>query len=109
MPARYVTLLLCVCVMFAVPRANGADGHTIRGIVTTTGGAPLANAKVLLRADETRNAEYGTFTKTDGSFIFRNVVNGRYEVSVTRDGYLPWTGQAKPSWPSPIVTLVVSG
>jgi protocatechuate 3,4-dioxygenase beta subunit len=109
MPARYITLLLCVCVMFAVPRANGADGHTIRGIVTNTGGAPLANAKVLLRADETRNAEYGTFTASDGSFILRNVVNGRYEVSVTRDGYLPWTGPAKPSWPSPIVTLVVSG
>ena len=94
--------------MFAAEGANAADGHTIRGVVTTNDGVPLANARILLRADETGKAEYGTLTATDGSFIVRNVANARYRFLVNKDGYLPWTGQAKPRWPSPNVTLVIT-
>src|SRR5437016_3390114 len=108
MLARYAALFVCFRVMFAAEGANAADGHTIRGIVTTNDGLPLAKARILLRADETGNAEYGTLTATDGTFIVRNVANGRYRFFANKDGYLPWTGQSKPRWPSPNVTFVIT-
>jgi protocatechuate 3,4-dioxygenase beta subunit len=108
MHARLIVLFVCVCVVFAGNGANAVDGHTVRGVVTTNDGKPIADAKVVLRADDTGRAEYGTLTATDGSFTIRNVANAHYQFIVNKEGYLTWTGQAKPKWPAPNVSLVIS-
>lgn len=79
--------------------------HTIRGTVTTTDGAVIPNASVVLRAEDTDRAQYGTLTARDGSFTLRDIANSRYRFVIQKDGYLQWTGQTNPRWPGPNVVL----
>lgn len=61
----------------------------IQGIVVRASNDPLSKANVELRADGANGAllERAT-TDADGRFVFQNVQVGRYQVTVTRSGYV---------------------
>jgi hypothetical protein len=102
---RNSVLFLCSCALVCAVEANAAEGHVIRGVVTTTDDTPLANAKVVLRSDETGQPEYGTLTERDGGFVLRDVSNGRYRFIVEKEGYVSWYGQQRPNGPGIILVM----
>jgi Carboxypeptidase regulatory-like domain len=91
---RNSVLFLFSCALVCSLEANAAEGHVIRGVVTTTDDTPLANAKVVLRSDETGQAEYGTLTERDGRFFLHEVGNGRYRFIVEKEGYVDTSAPA---------------
>jgi protocatechuate 3,4-dioxygenase beta subunit len=60
----------------------------IHGIVTDAAGAPVANARVILRDDASARAEYGTLSSTDGTFSFKDIAPGRYRLLAEKNGYI---------------------
>ena len=62
----------------------------LRGYVTGTGGAPLADAQVGVRSSET-NQTRGTITNASGFFYIGGLRPGAYEVTVRRIGFAPET------------------
>jgi protocatechuate 3,4-dioxygenase beta subunit len=99
------TVVLFLWFLFLAGVGATATRHMVRGTVTTTDGAAIANASVVLRTEETGRAQYGTLTAGDGSFTLRDIANGRYRFAVQKDGYLQWAAQLKPRWPGANVIL----
>ena len=70
-------------------RAQTATGN-LRGYVTATAGAPVADAQVVARYVET-NARRVTVTNASGFYYLGGLRPGRYELSVRRIGLAPQT------------------
>lgn len=71
--------LLILCIAFV----NIANAQTIRGKVTDAAtGEPLVGASVSLE-----HTKFNTVANLDGSYVFKNVPAGKYEVKVKYTGY----------------------
>jgi len=69
-------------------------------------GTPLKNATVQLSAEADREHTIATKTTADGRFALKNVPVGRYELTVSRNGYVTAKyGQKKPRDPGAAFTL----
>ena len=70
--------LLVLCIAFV----SIASGQTIRGKVTDTStGEPLVGATVSLE-----HTKFNTIANLNGSYVFKNVPAGKYEVKVKYSG-----------------------
>ncbi len=67
---------------------NGIALGTLAGTVTATGGAPIANASVVV------NALPAVLTNTSGAYSIPNLNAGTVNVTVTATGYVPYNGTA---------------
>lgn len=82
-------LLVCVlsCCIYSVAIAQGVTTSSISGVIRDDKGAPLPGATVIARHDPS-GTEYGTSTRTDGSFTIPNTrVGGPYTITTTFVGY----------------------
>ncbi len=88
----------------SVPRKETC---TLSGtVVRKLDGAPLKGATVWLGSDENREHTIATTTAADGRFELRNVPEGRYTLTVHRNGYVDAQyGQKKPNDPGATLTL----
>ena len=77
--------------MPSIANAQTATGN-VRGYVTATAGAPLANAQVGARLLST-NAMRGTTTNDAGFYYLAGLRPGAYEITVRRIGMQPQTRQ----------------
>lgn len=88
-PSHAFLLVAATCGLLAFPAAAAppaapAPAPPIRGIVTDSAGAPLANARVTLGP-----ANRVTTTNSAGVFLFRAVPAGAYHLDVALIGYAP--------------------
>jgi protocatechuate 3,4-dioxygenase beta subunit len=75
-------------------------------VVKMADGTPLKNATVLLSAEADREHTIATKTAADGQFALKSVPAGRYQLMVSRNGYVSAKyGQKKPSDPGAAFTL----
>ena len=89
--------------------ATGSKEETCRvsgTVVKMADGTPLKNATVQLSAEADREHTIATKTTADGRFALKNVPVGRYELTVSRNGYVTAKyGQKKPRDPGAAFTL----
>src|SRR6266481_6351641 len=79
--------LIVVCMMSApVTWAQSAATGTIFGLVTDPTGAVVVNATVTI-VDTTTGEARTTQTNDSGRYIITNLVNGRYDISITKMGF----------------------
>ena len=83
--AKVIALSLC---LFLCPRLNAqVTVGTLVGRIASSTGAPIASA--VLTAKNTANGDTSSTTaKADGSFSFRNLLPGVFEVRVTAKGFV---------------------
>ncbi|MFT3824198.1 MAG: TonB-dependent receptor [Chitinophagaceae bacterium] len=83
MKPKQTLLLLHALIISLISFANTEDNNgTIRGKVTTNDNQPAASVTVILK-----NSKRTTFTGEDGTFIFRNLPAGLYELEISTVGY----------------------
>ncbi len=80
------SLLAFVCFLFVQIASGQTFTSSITGVVTDPSGAPVSNAKVVLRNMGT-NDERQNATHNDGSYQFTNLNPGTYQVTVTAPGF----------------------
>jgi hypothetical protein len=84
---RYILLLVGLMLLPFVAFAQSTTTGSIEGTITDNIGEPLPGATVVAVHMPT-GTEYGTSTRADGRYTFRNVrVGGPYEVRVTFIGF----------------------
>jgi len=86
MPAARILLpLLIIMIVFGLISLakSGPDMGQVAGIITTSAGRPLGNAKIML-------AEIAatTFAEADGSFLIENVPSGTYTLQISARGFV---------------------
>ncbi|NML21483.1 SusC/RagA family TonB-linked outer membrane protein [Pseudoflavitalea sp. G-6-1-2] len=64
--------------------------HSIRGTVLDADNKPVADASVVLNG-----TKYGTSTNANGEFVFGNIPEGEYELSVSSVGFGKYTQKVK--------------
>ena len=89
----FLTTLALIWIGAASLSAQTSTGN-LRGVVTGTGGAPMANAAVTARDLET-NQTRGTMTNSDGAYYLGGLRPASYEVQVRRIGQEPQTRQIR--------------
>jgi Carboxypeptidase regulatory-like domain len=70
------------------PDAESVRG-SIEGVVTRAGAADVAARQLSGAIVELKPGNTSVTTDASGAFIFRNLVPGRYTISVKRDGFIP--------------------
>lgn len=89
--ARAALLLAALVVVTAVaPVEAGVTTAGIQGLVRDDQGQPLADAEVVLQ-HQTYGTESRLKTSDKGKFIQIGLKPGPYTVTVTRDGFAPWS------------------
>jgi len=84
----FVLLLMPVAVFVLWPEVvrGQVATATINGTITDSSGAPLPEAALTLKNVGT-NVERSTSTNGSGSYVFVNIVPGRYTLKVSKDGF----------------------
>ena len=85
-PALLVLAVLAVLLALAAPVAAQRTNASIRGTVTDTGGAAVADAEVSLVGPATGYAR-ATTTDKGGVFVFGDVPAGLYDITVSHAGF----------------------
>ncbi|HQZ39740.1 MAG TPA: TonB-dependent receptor [Vicinamibacterales bacterium] len=86
-PLRGLAFALLVALSSAGPaHAAQVAGGAIAGIVCDPGGAPLPGASLLLLASETGLGQLAA-SNQEGRFLFAALGPGRYDLSITLDGF----------------------
>ena len=80
-----VALIVTMTGSMSSARAQGLTGQ-ISGTVTDSGGGVLPGASVVVKNAGT-NSTRETVTGTDGSFVFPDLLAGRYDITVTVSGF----------------------
>ena len=80
-----VALIVTMTGAMSSARAQGLTGQ-ISGTVTDSGGGVLPGASVVIKNAGT-NSTRETVTGTDGSFVFPDLLAGRYDITVTVSGF----------------------
>ena len=88
-------LIVLVCTYNAYgqfPFGGGAKGPTIKGKITGTlidsiTGESVGFAAIALKKSGKKDVIDGTLSEDNGTFVFQNVVNGKYDVLVSFLGY----------------------
>ena len=85
---KYRCALLCFLTLSVSPFVWPVVFSSVRGVVHDPDHRPVANAKVLVRS---ASSDYSETLKTDseGEFETTRVPVGKYQVTVTRDGFEP--------------------
>ena len=84
-----VTLLFCACLGLTPLVQAQAGGFRIAGkVVSSTSGAPLAQARVTIASVEDRDETKSLITGDDGGFAFTGVAAGKYSLSAARRGFI---------------------
>jgi Carboxypeptidase regulatory-like domain len=80
---------------------------TVSGMVVKLAGSePLRKAKLTLRSADDRTRSVTIATNSDGSFTFKGIDAGRYQLKASRVGYVTAEyGQRKPNDPGAVLTL----
>jgi hypothetical protein len=83
-------ILIALLALLAPPALAQQPPGSIQGLVSKAGtGAPLSKATVEIRGDDSSTAPTHTTTSdNDGRFLIPNVRPGRYQVMVSRPGYV---------------------
>jgi hypothetical protein len=93
MPNRFVkmSLLLALLALALVPAALHAQSFngSISGVVADQSGSPVANADLVLRNQAT-GVEWKRASGADGTYAFRNLLPGTYEVTAAFAGFQPY-------------------
>ena len=94
MPNRFVkmSLLLALLALALVPAALHAQSFngSISGTVADPSGSPVANADMVLKNSAT-GVELKRASGADGTYAFRNLLPGTYEVTAAFAGFQPYT------------------
>jgi outer membrane receptor for ferrienterochelin and colicins len=91
---RIVACVLCtLTVLTAVPLSAQSSNGRISGTVTADG-LPLIKANVLLEGSSLPGGRIGTLSEADGTFDFRRLAAGTYDVTATFIGYSRQTAVA---------------
>ena len=89
--SRLFRIVFVVAVLVAIAgattsvRAQGLTGQ-ISGIVTDSGGGVLPGATVVIKNAGT-NSTRETVTGADGAFLFPDLLAGKYDITVTVNGF----------------------
>jgi uncharacterized surface anchored protein len=87
-----LTALVLLCAAFPSPaqeQSNSSNTGSIRGtVIDTKTSQPLNGAAVSLHGLQSAGAWNSATTAADGSFTFRGLAAGRYQLSATHTGYL---------------------
>lgn len=86
--ARAAGLLAIVLIAQTVSAQQSRTAVLQGAVVTMATGEPIANAAVELRALDGSSRLYSNSSQRDGSFVFRNVPPGRYQLTAMRPGYV---------------------
>src|SRR5262249_22898448 len=84
--------ILWIALWFLAPQAvvRAPSRASIGGTVVRAGASVIAVGQQLPEARvELKPGNASVYTNADGVFTFRNLVPGRYTISVTRDGFIP--------------------
>ena len=68
---------------------------TIAGRVTTSKGAPVADAAVMITGDSPGHRDIAALTNAQGEYRLGSLVPGRYTLIVNAAGYAPHSGKAQ--------------
>src|SRR5262245_28042567 len=89
-----VALLVAISGVMSDARAQGLTGQ-ISGTVTDSGGGVLPGATVVLKNAGT-NLTRETVTGADGTFVFPDLLAGKYDISVTMNGFKTYEQKGVP-------------
>jgi len=82
--------ILCVSIVLTVlgwsQIAAQSKAVALSGTVTFASGAPVANARVIIKNATTNEVVYGVTTNPDGSFAIHNLSPGSYDIAVAKQG-----------------------
>ncbi|HVP54983.1 MAG TPA: carboxypeptidase-like regulatory domain-containing protein [Candidatus Eisenbacteria bacterium] len=99
------TLLIYACVALATNAQAQTGRYRIAGkVVSSTSGAPLAQARVTIASVEDRSATISVITGDDGVFAFANVPAGKYSLEGARRGFITSGYDAHENFSTAIVT-----
>src|SRR5690348_10297540 len=76
-----------MCALLTTALLAQQPGGTVHGVVTDNSGAVIPGASVQLEGADGRKS---AITQNDGSYAFAGVASGRYTVSVTFPGFVPF-------------------
>jgi|GEM_PF-1229837 len=79
-------------------QARARGEASIAGQVRTAGGAPIADAVVMITGSSPPHPDIAALTDEQGRYRFDGLIAGRYTLQVNATGYVPRTGevQARP-------------
>lgn len=77
---------LVICILGCPKVYSQVDDKVLSGTVKASSGAPVANAQVLIKDNES-GATKSVVTDRDGSFVLTHLSPGRYEITATKQGF----------------------
>jgi hypothetical protein len=81
------SVLVCVSVLRGEPlSAQTTESGLVKGKITNSAGAPIANAKVTLTSADTGQVQTST-TNPEGAYQFENLPPGNYRLEVDAAGF----------------------
>lgn len=90
---KLFSAFVLTCLFFSVAFSQGVTSANILGLVTDTGGEPLAGATVVAKHLPSGSI-YGVTTREDGRFNLPNVrIGGPYEITANYIGYREWKAE----------------
>ncbi len=93
---------------FALPQ--NAELSVYGSVVDAATDVPIRKATVELQGETDSGLPYSVVTSNDGSFVFRRIPPGRYQLSVKRPGYASQTyGERRPDGPGEIMDIAMGG
>jgi hypothetical protein len=111
--ARYAGLLAILSLSARAQSSAAAerpDPASLTGVVTSQRtGRPLPRANVVLKPTQTGLAPLSDTTDEKGRYSFPDAAPGRYEIEVSRDGYLPSSSGWLDTYRFPPVFNLLSG
>jgi hypothetical protein len=85
----FVILLSTLTISPVIPQTLDSTSGSVEGIVVNkTDGSSLNSVSVLLSSNSPQKNEYRVATKPDGTFAFKNIAPGHFNLSATLAGYL---------------------
>jgi protocatechuate 3,4-dioxygenase beta subunit len=86
---RTVVLFFALILADGIGLSSEAAGADLQGVVVRAGGTePVTKANIALQDISENSRTFTTVSSDDGKFIIRGVPAGKYELTVTRPGYV---------------------
>ncbi len=92
----------------ALPQDAQVSVHGL--VVDAATDVPIGNATVELQGEGASGLPYSVGTSSDGTFVFRRIPPGRYQLSVKRAGFMSRTyGERRPAGPGENIEVGMGG